>query len=314
MRLTLCCQFTDEPIKFRVTTVKRLKTFESRAKQLKLLSEICEHNCKSLLKAIEFCEDHFIKSFRITSRLFPLKTHDEIGYNIEDLPSYKNIFKILNKCKLVAIEHNIRLSFHPDQFVILNSLKESVIEKSIEELEYQAEIADLIGATVLNIHGGGVYGDKDSAVERLTSTINGLSERVKSKLTLENDDRSYTPYDLLPVCHATGVPLVYDVHHHRCNSDGLSITEVTKKAMETWKSGREPMFHVSSPRDGWISKNPRPHHDYIDISDFPIEWLNIKGNVTVDVEAKAKELAVFRLREQLLDCEESSDEEEDMDI
>lgn len=114
---------------------------------------------------------------------------------------------------------------------------------------------------------------------------------VRSRLTLENDDKVYTPADLLPVCADTGVPLVYDVHHHRCLPDGLTVAEATKRARATWKT--EPLFHLSSPLEGWNGPKPERHHDYISAGDFPKEWLG--WPLTVEVEAKAKELAVMRL-------------------
>ena len=101
----------------------------------------------------------------------------------------------------------------------------------------------------------------------------------------------FTPADLLPVCRATGVPLVYDVHHHRCNPDGLSVEQATKQAMATWN--REPMFHISSPIEGWDGPKPERHHDFIDVEDFPECWRRKK--ITVEVEAKAKEVAVQKL-------------------
>jgi UV DNA damage endonuclease len=118
-----------------------------------------------------------------------------------------------------------------------------------------------------------------------------LPARVRSRLTLENDDKVYTPSDLLPVCADTDVPLVYDVHHHRCLPDGLSIEAATEKAVTTWN--REPLFHISSPLEGWAGPKPERHHDYIHPADFPPEWK--QRRLTVEVEAKAKELAVLRL-------------------
>jgi UV DNA damage endonuclease len=114
-------------------------------------------------------------------------------------------------------------------------------------------------------------------------------------LTVENDDKVFTPADLLPICRDRGIPLVYDVHHHRCLPDGWSIGAATAAAMETWN--REPLFHISSPLAGWSGPQPRRHHDYIDIDDFPDAWRAMR--LTVEVEAKAKELAVLRLRSQL---------------
>jgi UV DNA damage endonuclease len=112
---------------------------------------------------------------------------------------------------------------------------------------------------------------------------------------LENDDRVYTPSDLLPICAATGIPFVYDVHHHRCLADGRTVEAITEHALATWN--REPLFHLSSPKDGWQSANPRPHHDFIDPADLPSCWLPL--TITVEVEAKAKELALQRLQADL---------------
>ena len=194
-----------------------------------------------------------------------------------------------------ARSRDIRLSFHPDQFVVLSSPHAHVIESSVRELDYQAFLADLTGADVINIHAGGAYGDKAAALKRLAAVVRDLPEGVSSRLTLENDDVTYTVRDLLPVCGELGLPLVYDVHHHRCNPDGLDEAEATDMAGATWM-GREQYCHISSPREGWQG-NPKPHADYVDPADVPACWLG--RAMTVDVEAKAKELAVLRLMQDL---------------
>ena len=123
--------------------------------------------------------------------------------------------------------HGIRTCFHPDQFVVLNSPRPDVVDRSIEELEYQSEVAEWVGADVVNIHGGGAYGDKAEALTRFAESLSRLSDRARSRLTVENDDVTYTPSDLLPLCRSEGIPLVYDVHHHRCNQDELTVEEAT---------------------------------------------------------------------------------------
>jgi UV DNA damage endonuclease len=170
-----------------------------------------------------------------------------------------------------------------------------VLQRSIADLIYQSEVAGWVNADVINIHGGGAYGNKSASLQHLRKCIEKLPEMVRSRLTLENDDRVYTPEDLLPVCRDMDIPLVYDVHHHRCLPDGYSVEAITKLAIGTWK--REPLFHLSSPRDGWESGNPRNHHDYIDANDFPLCWMNF--DITVEVEAKAKEMAVLKLKQDL---------------
>jgi UV DNA damage endonuclease len=101
--------------------------------------------------------------------------------------------------------------------------------------------------------------------------------------------------DLLPICQKAGIPLVYDVHHHRCHPDTLTIEEATTQAIATWQ--REPLFHISSPLEGWSGPKPERHHDFIDPSDFPACWKPLA--ITVEVEAKAKEVAVLQLKAAL---------------
>ena len=296
IRFGLCCIFREEPIKFRRTTAKYLQAF-SRNQQLKNLAEICRHNAQALHNALRYCRDHDIKDFRINSQILPLKTHPEIGYHIEDLPFHDQIIQTFKDCGRFCQKHDIRTTFHPDQFILLSSPSSEVVQRSVADLIYQAEVAKWVNADVINIHGGGAYGDKRTSLHRLRKQIEQLSEAVRSRLTLENDDRVYTPKDLLPVCKDMDIPLVYDVHHHRCLPDGSSVEATTELAVGTWS--REPLFHLSSPKYGWNSGKPGNHHDYIDADDFPACWTNL--DITVEVEAKAKELAVLKLKQDFID-------------
>ncbi|MGE4217210.1 MAG: UV DNA damage repair endonuclease UvsE [Fimbriimonadaceae bacterium] len=298
LRLGLCCQFAEEPIKFRRTTAAANLRLTGHERLLKL-SELCRANAEALQASLEYCASHGIGAFRILSQILPIKTHPEAGYEILDLPNGAEIRTLFQGCGRYASEAGIRLSFHPDQFVVLNSPNPATVAHSVEELEYQAEVAEWVGADTINVHGGGAYGDKGAALRSLQSAIERLPERIRTRLTLENDN-IFTTSDLLPVCFATGVPLVYDVHHHRCLPDGLSVEAATEQARATWD--REPLFHVSSPLEGWDGPKPERHHDYIAWEDFPRSWLG--WPLTVDVEAKAKELAVARLRSALLEVPE----------
>jgi UV DNA damage endonuclease len=135
-------------------------------------------------------------------------------------------------------------------------------------------------------------------MENFIRAFGQLSPEVAGCLTLENDDVSYTVTDLLPLCEKLAIPLVYDVHHHRCNPDGLTVEEATRLAAATWRGrGQEQYCHLSSPRIGWGKGDPKPHADYIDLTDFPSCWRGL--SMTVDIEAKAKELAVIRLMGEL---------------
>jgi UV DNA damage endonuclease len=294
IRFGLCCIFRDQPIKFRTTTATANGKME-RAAALAKLSDLCMTNADALLASLQFCADNGIGCFRINSQILPLKTHPECGYEVDDLPDGDEIVRRFKKCGRFAKKHKLRTCFHPDQFVVLNSPRPDVVEKSVQELEYQAEVAEWVGADVMNIHGGGAYGDKPKALADFARNLDRLSSRVRSRLTVENDDTTYTPSDLMPVCRAEGIPLVYDVHHHRCNQDELSVEEATEQAIATWK--REPMFHISSPMEGWKGPKPRRHHDFINVTDFPECWRDL--TLTVEVEAKAKEVAVLKLKKQL---------------
>ncbi|BBO70289.1 UV DNA damage endonuclease [Desulfosarcina alkanivorans] len=294
IRLGLCCIFREEPIKFRRTTAKYLLSLSDGARA-DHLAAICMENADALYRSLEFCADKGIGAFRINSQILPVKTHPAAGYDLEDLPDGERIIRRFKQCGTFSRKNHIRTSFHPDQFLVLSSPNAGVVQRSVADLEYHAQVARWVAADVITIHGGGAYGDKPAALARLASVIDRLSREVKTRLALENDDRVYTPTDLLPVCAKTGIPLVYDLHHHRCLPDGKGVDEMTRAAMATWN--REPLFHLSSPLNGWGNGPSRPHHDFIEPGDFPDGWRNL--DLTVDVEAKAKELAVLRLKAEL---------------
>ena len=294
IRLGLCCQFVEAPIHFRSTTAACLMRLP-REEALRKISRICLANSISLQASLEFCNQNQIGCFRVLSPILPCKTHPKCGYSMDDLPDCDQIQNGFEKAGQIAGKHHLRTTFHPDQFIVLNSPRPDVMHASVRELEYQAEVAEWIGADVIILHAGGIYGDKTKALDNLRAGIDLLSDKARSKLALENDDRSYAPEDLLPVCQREGIPLVYDVHHHRCLPDTLSVSEATLAAIDTWN--REPLFHISSPLWGWRGPQPSRHHDFIDPEDFPLEWMD--KEITVEVEAKRKEIAVLQLMEQL---------------
>jgi UV DNA damage endonuclease len=295
IRWGLCCQFLDAPIKFRTATHRYVATLAT-AERRRYLAAIARHNAEALAAAVRQCRALGIGAFRINSQILPLGTHPISGYSLARIDRTGTTRERFLEAGALARELDVRLSFHPDQFVVLNSEREAVVESSFREVEFQAEIAELVGADVIVLHGGGGAGGSEAALSRLARAVERLSTRARSRLALENDDRMYAPSDLLPLCERLGVPLVYDVHHHRCKPDGWSVGEATARARTTW-GAREPHFHISSPRSGWGSADPRPHADYVAVEDVPAEWLGMR--ITVDVEAKAKERAVVRLMEQL---------------
>lgn len=297
IRWGLCCKFSEATIKYSTTTVAYISRLKAKGLSfLDYIDQIIIKNLTALMASIEYCHAKGIGSFRITSEFLPLYTHPEYAYQLNQLPSASLIFEQLRECKARAEKYQVRLTFHPDQFVVINSPNEQVVINSIRELEYHATLAEWLGADVINIHIGGAYGNKILALERFILNFQRLSAKVKERLTIENDDKIYTVEDLLPLAAQLKIPLVYDVHHHRCLPDKLSIEKASDLAYSTWR--REPLFHLSSPLNGWQHPNPRWHHDFIKLSDFPACWLKYKA-LTVDVEAKAKEKAIFQLIEDL---------------
>jgi UV DNA damage endonuclease len=301
IRWGLCCQFVDHDIKFRSATHRYVMGLPEGERR-EYLAQIAWDNAEALTQAVEACHRLGIGAFRINSQVLPLATHPVSGYTLGDLDDQVGLLEdAFAHVRPLAHELGVRLSFHPDQFVVLNSERPSVVEASVRELEMQAALSELVGADTLTLHVGGATGGCEAAIERLRRGIDLLSPRARARLAFENDDRLFAPADLLPLCAEMGVAHVYDSHHHRCHPDGLSVEDATLRAAATWAGrdpalgpfAREPYFHVSSPRDGWDARNPRPHADYVDAVDVPRLWALM--DLTVDVEAKEKERAVLAL-------------------
>lgn len=297
IRFGLCCLFQAQPINFRQTTAKALGAVP-REEQLRRLSEICLHNLRQVAEALAYLQLNGIGAFRVMSPLFPRYTHPQVGYHLQDLPEAAAILQQCSAIRSYQRQHDIRLSLHPDQFNVLSSPHPDVIRNTVRELEYQGELAELLGVELINVHVGGAYGNKVEALARVREHFPLLSERVRTRLTLENDDVSFSPMDVLPLCRDLKIPFVYDVHHHRCLPDAWSEEEASSACAALWRDlGRETYVHLSSPKNGWAARARKPHADFIDPVDFPVAWKDMA--VTVDVEAKAKELAVLRLMADL---------------
>jgi UV DNA damage endonuclease len=293
IRWGLCCLVVDAPIRFRSAThsyVWRLSEDDRR----RYINAIALENANALLEVLRYCATLGIRAFRVSSQIFPLATHPLSGYGLDALIEGSEVRRRLELARDVARDAGIRLSFHPDQFVVLNSVRPEVVDSAIAELEWQATLAEVIGADVICLHGGSATGGIDAAATRLLAGIDRLSPRARSRLALENDDRCFSAVDLLPVCLASGAPLVLDAHHHRVLDGSLTIEEATDWAFATW-GDREPYFHLSSPRGGWDGGDPRPHADFLDPRDVPAYWSALGIPITVDVEAKAKERAVLAI-------------------
>jgi UV DNA damage endonuclease len=278
----------------KVTTNRTMvkKTFNQKG--LDYVSELALLNAKDVIKILEWNREHKINFFRLSSALIPW------GDNIDitQLKDYKEIKSELKKAGDYAKLHNIRITSHPGPFNVLVSPNESVVVKTIADLELHGKIFDMMGLELspynkINIHCNGVYGDKKSAMDRFIKNFQRLSKSVQKRLTIENDDKAsmYSVKDLMYIHNALKIPIVFDYHHHQFCTGDLSEEQALKLAATTWPKGITPVVHYSESKalhENNPKEKPQAHSLYI--KSLPNTY---ELDVDIMVEAKAKELAIL---------------------
>jgi len=301
-----CINMTLGKQKPKVTTNRSMIKRTFLEKGPKYAGELGYQNSLDLLTILEWNKENGIKLFRLSSEMFPWASE----YGIENSPYYKRITRILKHAGNFAKENGIRITSHPGPFNVLTSPKENVVQNTITDLEIHGKIFDMLGLSKtpynkLNIHCNGVYGDKKSAMDRFCKNFERLSESVQGRLTVENDDKAsmYSVKDLMYIHERIGIPIVFDYHHHKFNTGGLSEQEALELAISTWPKGIKPIVHYSESKalhEGNDKLKPQAHSDYIN------ELPNLYGNdVDVMVESKAKELAILPFLGKKNRCEYS---------
>ena len=284
-----------KPITTGRSMIKR--TFESKG--VDYASEITLANAMDLDKIIDWNIMNDYKFFRITSALAPWKSE----YEWEDLKDLKQIQMYLHSAGLKAKTHGVRITSHPGPFNVLTSPHEHVVDNCVVDLTMHGDVFDMLGQSrthynKINIHIGGAYGDKPKSMERFCKNFERLPDSVKSRLTVENDDKlsMYSVKELYNgVYKRIGVPIVFDYHHHRFCDGGLSEQEALELAISTWPKGITPATHYSESRS--IEQKdekirPQAHSDYV------YDKIETYGNdIDIMIEAKHKELAVQRYKE-----------------
>lgn len=272
------------------------KTFD--AKGIEYAGELAEANIRDMIEIIKWNNKNGIKMYRMSSNLFPWMSE----YELIDLPNWQTISNLLKGTGTLAMKYGQRITFHPGQFNILTSDREDVVVKTLKELRQHGEIMDVMGLprtheAPINIHAGGTYGDKPSAMKRFIKNFHRLDECVKSRLVLENDDKpaQYGVQDLYEIWKSCGTPITFDYHHHRCYDDPMSEVEALKLAAKTWPTGIRQLCHYSSAKKLHedASVIMRAHADYV--------YETIEGygmDLDIEIEAKAKELAVQKYMKQ----------------
>jgi UV DNA damage endonuclease len=237
---------------------------------------------------------------RISSDLAP-------HYSNPKAPKYTLDFikKDLREIGRLARLYKQRLTFHPGQFNVLSTEKEQVFINTKNELKMHADILDAMGMdqnSVIIIHGGGIYGDKESAIIRFITNFNRLDENTKRRLVIENCESCYNIEDVLYISNIINVPVIFDTHHYSCYN--LNKKNNIKEAnyyiphiLETWKKRNiKPKFHISEQRP---NSRVGSHSDYVEcIPEYLLEIPEKYGiNIDIMIEAKMKEKSVFHLYE-----------------
>lgn len=288
--LGLVCITASKDVRYRTITRKRLLQF-SEPEQEEILRNLYKENLQRLNQAIDFCIANQIKLYRLTSNLFPF-ADTELG---EKIANELNA-KIMQTGKR-AIDAGIRVVVHPDQFVVLSSDNPQVIATSITILGYHAMVMDKLGLprspwAMIEIHGG-----KSDRSERLVEVIGKLPVAIRSRLALENDEYAYSAEEILAVCRQAKIPMVFDAHHHVIHEkldsyEHPSVAEMLASARTTWTPEEWQIVHISNGRSAF---SDRHHSDLITV--MPSSYINAPW---IEVEAKQKEEAINKLREEWL--------------
>ena len=288
--LGLVCITNSEAVRYKTVTRKRLLSFDE-ATQAEMLRALYRENIVRVNRAIDFCAANNINLYRLTSGLLPFSDEPVgaaiIGEFVEQLSAAGNR----------AIANRLRIVMHPDQYVVLSSDSELVIENSFKILRMHARTLDLLNQprsewATMNIHGG-----KGDRLEKLVASIEKLPANIRSRIAFENDEHADSAAQILEVCRRARVPMVFDAHHHVCREkldhyNDESVTEMFWAARETWANPENQMVHISNGRDRF---QDRAHHDLV----FEMPEV-FRFAPWIEVEAKHKEIAIEKLNNEWL--------------
>jgi UV DNA damage endonuclease len=268
-------------------------------------------------RILDYCDRNDIRMYRMATALAPYASHPDLR-RFRDQP--RACAPELERAGRRARDVGIRLSTHPGQYTVLNSEDERTRRLAVEELEVQAELLDgmqLGPEAVVVLHVGGSAGGVDAGLERFERGFELLSEAARARIVVENDDRAFGLCHVLGLSRRIGRPVVWDVLHHHCHDPaGIPDREALQLALATWPEGVTPKVHYSSPKTAveerrrkvgrrversLVLPQLRAHADLIDPIAFELFLRNTARGRDFDVmlEAKAKDLALLRLRDQL---------------
>jgi UV DNA damage endonuclease len=288
--LGLVCITHSEEVRYKTTTRKNLLSLDGAAQEEKLRS-IYAQNIAILRRAVDFCLANKINLYRMTSALFPF-SDDALGARV--LEEFAGQLAGIGEN---ALNRGLRLVLHPDQYVVLSSDSEAVVGNSVKILKMHAQTMDLLKQprsewAAMTIHGG-----KSGRAGRLVENLKKLPVEIRSRIVLENDEYAYSSAEILDICRAAEVPMVFDAHHHICRenledyNDG-SVEDAFWAARETWADPANQMVHISNGRERF---GDRAHSDLI----FTMPEV-FRFAPWIEVEAKHKEIAISKLQTEWL--------------
>jgi UV DNA damage endonuclease len=240
------------------------RTFRLASYTPERLVGVVENNLTCLERMLAYNIEHRLFFVRITSSLVPFASHEVCRF-----PWQAHFAKRFHAVGEILRQHDFRVSMHPDQFTLLNAQNPEIVRRSVAELNYHADVLELLGldrSAKIQIHVGGIYGDKPAAVTRFVREHAELPERIAQRLVIENDERLYSLADCLAIHAQTGVPILFDTFHHSILNNGETYPEAFAAVAETWKKkdGVPMVDYSSQDRTGRLGK----HAESIDLADF----------------------------------------------
>jgi UV DNA damage endonuclease len=297
IRLGYAC--INETLKPGLTCNRGMKKKTFEEKGIDYAAELALKNCKDIIPIMKWNAENDIFVWRLSSEIFPWMSE----YEFDELPNINEIRNVLKEVGELSLKLGVRLSFHPGPFNVLASNRDSVVAKTVKELNKHSEIFNMMGfepshENKINIHIRATYGgDFSGTGERFIKNFDLLEEHTKKRLTLENDDKpnQWSVVDLMPIHKTTGVPIVFDYHHHRFCTGGLSEQEALELAISTWPNEITPVVHYSESctllKANGKPRMPSAHSQFIE---GPID--NYGHTIDCVIEAKMKEQTLLRYR------------------
>jgi UV DNA damage endonuclease len=253
-----------------------------------------QNNLDCLAAILRYNVDKGLLFFRISSDLVPFASHPICSFDWG-----VHFGKQLRAVGRYIAKQSLRISMHPDQFVLINSIRDDVVRRSICELEYHRRVLDTMGldrSAKIQIHVGGLYGDRQMALDRFIEVYGSLSEDLRGRLVIENDDRLFSLRDCLTIHGKAGIPVLFDTFHHECLNHGESVRDGLRLALTAWGTKDGPLMVDYSTQER--GQRTGTHAKTLDSRDFKRFLQETKGiDFDLMLEIKDKERSAARALE-----------------